>query len=228
MDLHLRKLWAAATASLVACTAVVSADYSQQQNQNNQPAQPGQMNNQQPMVRNAEGPDTMITPSANIANRFFVTGEALFWWAREGGLEYAVVDRAYNDEDSILNDGQFLNPDTRWNTGFRIGLGYVFKHDNWDLNASWTYFQSRSDSHSTESDHQVLPLWSNVPTNGANLTAESADAKWKVRLNIVDLEMGRAFMTSKWLVVTIRGFFIEISLLRGASTWHARARPRGA
>lgn len=266
-------------ASLVAFTAGVNADYAQP----NSPSGQTQMTNEQPMVRNGEGPDMMITPNANMTNRFFVTGEALFWWAREGGLEFAINDPCYSSEDAVFGDGRVLNPKTKWNTGFRIGAGYVFKHDGWDLKTDWTYFQSRpktyiggndccgscedscgcfSSSSSSSSSSLVssvssistvssaslisssasagdcgccsaeccssdcsagscfsgaseswcgptVPLYSDVPTNGTNLTVECAGAKWKVRLNMVDVELGRAFMTSKYLAlrpfISVRG-----------------------
>ncbi|MES2345597.1 MAG: Lpg1974 family pore-forming outer membrane protein [Chlamydiota bacterium] len=210
MDLNLKKMWPALAASLVAFTTVVNADYNSS-SQNTMTQQNGtqvQVNVQnQPMVKNGVGPDMMITPNAYHTNTVFFSGEALFWWAREGGLEFGIQDSEYDDANSIINNGKMLEPCPGWNAGFRLGLGYVFHRDGWDLDLWWTHYQNGQGDCDDDCDDccvvpdvaPIITMWSDLPTDGNNLTADDYSTKWKVNLNIVDLELGRAFMTSKWL-----------------------------
>lgn len=210
MDWNLKKMWPAASASLVAFTAVVNADYnSQQQNtmsQGNGNGQQAQYNiqNSTVMVNNGVGPDMMINPNAYHTNTVFFSGEALFWWVREGGLEFAIQDPDYIDDGSIIENGTMLEPTPGWNAGFRLGLGYVFHRDGWDLDLWWTHYQNgQSDDDCDDCCETALspciPIWSDLPTDGNNLLAADFSQKWRVNLNVVDIELGRGFMTSKWL-----------------------------
>lgn len=213
MDLNLKKMWPALAASLVAFTTVVNADYnsssnSQQKSMTDQNGNQANMNNHA-MVMNGKGPDMMITPNAYHTGTVFFSGEALFWWAREGGLEFAIQDPSYNGTYNIINDGQMLEPCPGWNAGFRIGLGYVFTRDGWDLDLWWTNYSNGQGSCGNDCDDccvapvttPVITMWSGLPVSdvGENIQAADYTTKWKVDLNVVDLELGRAFMTSKWL-----------------------------
>lgn len=209
MDWNLKKMWPAASASLVAFTAVVNADYnSQQQNSMSQGNGNGQtqinIQNSQVMVNNGVGPDMMITPNANHTNTVFFSGEALFWWAKEGGLEFAVQDASYIDNGSVIQNGKMLEPDPGWNAGFRLGLGYVFHRDGWDLDLWWTNYENGQgdddcDDCCENSLSPSMAIWTGLRTDGNNIVAANFDTKWRVNLNVLDLELGRGFMTSKWL-----------------------------
>jgi hypothetical protein len=236
MDLNLKKMWPALAASLVAFTTVVNADYnSQQKSMTDQSGNQPKMQNNQTMVTNGKGPDMMITPNAYHTNTVFFSGEALFWWAREGGLEFGIKDPAYDSTYNVINEGQMLQPCPGWNAGFRIGLGYVFDRDGWDLDLWWTNYnngQGDCDDDCSELCSTVSPIitmWSDLPpTTDDNIRAADYRTKWKVDLNIVDLELGRGFMTSKWLelrpFVGVRGswiidrYKINYSTLSGVET----------
>lgn len=208
MDWNLKKMWPAASASLIAFTAVVNADYnSQQQNTmstGNGTGQQINVQNSQVMVNNGVGPNMMINPTAHHTNTVFFSGEALFWWVREGGLEFGIFDPDYVDVGSIIESGKMAQPSPGWNCGFRLGLGYVFNRDGWDLDLWWTHYTNGQSSNDCDDCcvselNPIIPLWSDLATDGNNLYAADYSQKWRVTLNVVDLELGRAFMTSKWL-----------------------------
>jgi hypothetical protein len=215
MNGKFKKMWPAFAASFVACTAFVNADYAPSTSSTKTQQTPMQ---DRTLVHNGKGPDMMITPNAYLTNRVFFTGEALFWSAREGGLEFAVEDCDYTDTTSTFGNGNMLNPSPKWNVGFRLGLGYTFKHDGWDLLLKWTNFNSKGHSNNEDDCCSTLncpavTMWSNLPSDGNNLVAASASGHWKAKLNVVDLELGRAFMTSTWLelrpFVSVRGAWIK-------------------
>lgn len=170
-------------------------------------------------------PPKVINPSARPMTphkNWMLSGEALYWNAHEEGLEYAVQDDAYVTATSSFRNAEFLRPKFRWDWGFRIGLGYVIDRDGWDICAKWTHFYTRSKGTSSccGQSADLFPLLSNLPlasptsAGAANLIADGgAVAHWRLRLDLLDLECGREFMTSKWLSlrphVGLRGAWIR-------------------
>lgn len=86
----------------------------------------------------------------------YVSGEALFWQAFEGGNDYAYVTSARGP--SFEGNSQWLNFD--WNWGFRTEIGYRTSHDNWDLALHYTWFYDKADSHAgAPAGGEVFPLF---------------------------------------------------------------------
>ncbi len=125
---------------------------------------------------------------------FSVEADFIYWRADEGGLEYATSGKHVE------------KPHIKWDPGFKIGIGYVLEqHDFWDIFLRWTHFQSHQHG---KKDGTVLPWWSPTFLGGA---ATSAKAKWKLRFNLLDLELGHDYFISK--AIAIR----PLLGLRGAS-----------
>lgn len=136
-------------------------------------------------------------PNAQPTRRFSFLVEGLFWWAQEGGLEFAISDPCYNAKHAHLGDAQFWNPKTTWSTGFRLSGGYVLPHDGWNLTASWTKFQNDPQTTTLENKNtHLIPLFSPLEPAKTNLTVSTATARWKMALNLLDTELGRAFLVS--------------------------------
>lgn len=87
----------------------------------------------------------------DCCGKFFVGAELLYWRAFESGLDECVPGRS---SDTITSDGKVIStfdgrsrePDFRWNPGFRIGAGYEFGCNCWDVAAIWTHFNSNTHS----------------------------------------------------------------------------------
>lgn len=152
-----------------------------------------------------------VRPKIKGGYDLFVTGDLLYWQANENGLSF-VID---NKQDiGLINDGHIEDPNFKWNWGFRVGLGYNFCHDGWDLYANWTHLISFADrSTSTVPNGELYTTVNNTheTTFDQKTTAASATAHWELPLDVIDLELGREFFTSRWL--TLRPFFG----VRGAS-----------
>jgi hypothetical protein len=200
---NLKKMWPAAAASLVAFTSLLSAaDDAQVRNLENRVSALEQK-------RSARG---MINPNAGPCvngSDFFITADLLYMQAHQDGLTYGIENK---DGNTFVNDGDMKDPHFKWNVGFRVGLGYKLPCDGWDLTLDWT----RIHNHASNKDDQPLPgtiyaSWgnpqaANVANTGTfnDIEAEEAKVHWRLRLNVLDLELGRAFYTSKWL--TLRPF----------------------
>lgn len=204
MDSNLQKMLLAASTSLVAITSLLTADYDDAQLRN--------LENRVCILEQKKGACGMINPAARptVCNGVdvFVVGEFIYWKPSENGLGFAIEDP---ENPLFLTDGHVENPKFKWSPGFRVGLGWNMCHDGWDVYLSWT----RLNSHAKHTDHApnggiLMPTFENpnflVPPQDIldfTLVSEAA-MRWKMRLNVLDLVLGREFFVSKWL--TLRPF----------------------
>lgn len=110
-------------------------------------------------------------------------------------------------------DGKYLNPRSKWNFGFKFGIGYNSTRDGWDFQLLWTHFRNRASKTDTAvptTNNTLLPLWSAFASSAAGGTTQnnmilftsSINSNWKLELDLIDLDMGREFWNSKY--VTLR------------------------
>ncbi|MBX9745124.1 MAG: hypothetical protein K2X08_07950, partial [Chlamydiales bacterium] len=77
----------------------------------------------------------------------YVSADALYWKAFEGGTDYLMKVKAINSSTApgpIV--GYSLMPEFNWQWGFRIEVGYRTAHDDWDLAAHFTWFYNKANS----------------------------------------------------------------------------------
>ena len=161
-------------------------------------------------------------------NGAFVTGDFLYWYARESNLEYAYENTFFNEPTGAATTRQFGYATkhhyvhSKWSPGFRAGLGWNTAHDGWDLYANYTYFTN----HNKHSERSKIPQFSDAdearvvlsvdgiknlndpwansdntfPTGGA-IEALTMDGKWRLVFNQLDLELGRKFWVSKTMAL---------------------------
>ena len=127
----------------------------------------------------------------------FLTADLLYFTPRENGLEFAVKGNPLSapDTSAKLKD---LNFD--WELGVRVGLGYNIPHDQWDIYLNWLRFYPNA--HGEAKGHDLSSVWTNpilIPPNPNPAIANSADGHWNMRLDQLDLELGREFFVSRWL-----------------------------
>jgi hypothetical protein len=140
----------------------------------------------------------------------FVQGDALLWQASESNLGYAIKNTG---STTYLNDGKLVKPFFPWEWGFKLAVGSNMMHDGWDTFVEWTRFYTLNTEHGVSADPGkiLFPTYVNaaLATDGSTPGAidsgfQGASAYWKLRLNILDLNLGREFYVSKWL--TLRPF----------------------
>ncbi len=149
----------------------------------------------------------MVNPSSRFEVEkgwnLFLTTEFLWWVAKEEGLYY--VQNGYTGAttsalppDATKNfDGHLEKVHPHFRPGFRIGLGGNMGYDEWDLFLNWTWFKSTARG---SKQGALLTLWSHPEVSdelGNPQGATSAKARWHLHLNLLDLEMGRAFWVGK-------------------------------
>ncbi len=200
MNWNLRKM---TTALAVSCAAFTNFMHA---------AEDTQLRNLENRVSSLEqrrGSNCVINPPARCFScdraDVFIDASVFVWQATESGMEYA--QKTLGNTDNTASSNSFKKPQFDWDWGFKLGAGYNTPHDGWDLFLQWTRFHpSRTHRFSSVpaiAGNAVVPLLSpNTQLSGDETT--TASASWKFRLDMLDLELGREFYTSRWL--TLRPF----------------------
>jgi hypothetical protein len=167
------------------------------------------------------------------------TAEWLYWKASEKGLTYAIKGE-HNSQagpipQTILPKGRSHHPDFDHHSGYRLGAGWTMPHDHWDVYSTYTrYHMHDHDSVNigaqdpdivaganttdpvavTTPGQYIYPFWiAKLFINNLPATVNSASARWKLHLDMVDAELGKQFSISKWLAfrphVGIRAAWID-------------------
>ncbi len=158
-----------------------------------------------------------VSPKTCNGDFEFTVG-AVYWLAEEDGLEYAVRNEVIGNEGADVTTGNrslnnlvdstYLSPNFKKDFGLKLGASYTSPCDNWDINLLWTKFHQGS-SGKVEAEFEdnvtLLPLWSafQFPQagNAPILFASDIETFWKFDLNLIDLDLGRRFWTSKYLAL---------------------------
>ncbi len=146
----------------------------------------------------------VITPSGRpeVSNgvNLYLTGDYLYWIAQETGLNYAFKTGFLPLSFTPQGEGEDHYPQFSFDPGFRIGLGWNWPHDGWDLCAQWTRFHTAASDHTeTTSTKVVLPAFANP--EAAVFPFAKAHAHIRIQLNQIDTDLGREFYVSKWLTL---------------------------
>jgi len=146
-------------------------------------------------------------------NGDFVIEIAGFYWnAHQDGMEYAIENHVQaptfiRDEFELNNliNAEYQTPGFGWDFGFKAGVGYNSACDGWDFGITWTWYKGKANDQveAEFSDNQsLLPLWSAfMPRMGSPISAYEIETHWSLQLNLIDLELGREFWTSKYVTL---------------------------
>ena len=194
MHQNFKKTWLAASGLLVLATSFAHADSDMRSLENRVSA-----------LEHKKGGCGMINPPArpvvNDCTAITAFGDLLVWQAHENGLPIAVVA---TDPALPLKNAKVTDLDYDYDVGFRVGLDYDMAHDGWDLSLTWLRFYTDADAKGGSSSHTISPS-QGAPDFATVDAIGKTKAKWKGKLNQVDLDLGREFFVSKW--VTLRPHF---------------------
>lgn len=148
---------------------------------------------------------TCFTPSARpeICNGadFYVTGEFIWWTAREAGLAIA-ADGFSNGITGFSHSGKLHYVDFKWRPGFKVGIGLNLDHDCWDIYANYTWFQGKGGKRSVSSTPTETTIRTSLLTNATGLVNPiQVEGSWNLHFNVVDLELARNFYVSRCLAL---------------------------
>lgn len=129
----------------------------------------------------------------------------LFWQPIQENMQLGVV----SDNSAILDlvNGYEVPIGSSFRPGFQLGLGMNFDYDNWDSSLEYTWFISKQ--HTTTSvdannpSLAIFPAWQ-IPAI-TNPQYSAATETWKLWMNLLDWDLGRASSVGKQL--SLRPFF---------------------
>jgi hypothetical protein len=136
-------------------------------------------------------------PTVQNGADVFITADFIYWQASGTGLNYAFNGAPLGSVDTT---GHMKSPDFTYEPGFKVGLGVLCDHDNWDVYAEYTWLTvSKEDTKSTlngttASPVQIIPTWPGIETA---LVYQTASGEWSLNFNVLDFEIGRNFWISK-------------------------------
>ncbi|MDX8430749.1 MAG: Lpg1974 family pore-forming outer membrane protein [Candidatus Algichlamydia australiensis] len=145
------------------------------------------------------------TPSAGPRVKggagYFMTGSYLYWTGRESGLEF-VTSGVQNFGIEPEKRGEVFEPDFRYYSGFKFGLGVSLEHDDWDLFGQVTWIQPKGTKRFVTRDSATTDLqrtWYIGGSINSDFIPYKANAEWKLQFQVVELELGRNSFFSKYL-----------------------------
>lgn len=144
--------------------------------------------------------DRPVIESRNVD----IFANALYWHASEG-IDWAFTITIEQNLETV----DFKTFSFGWDPGFRVGIGYNMEYDQWDIQAYYTWF-STEEKATTSGDITSPFLGSKV---ALYTSYQAAKIDWKIRFNIIDLDLGRSFLVSHFLslrpFVGIKGGWID-------------------
>jgi len=131
-----------------------------------------------------------------LGGGWFATADLLYWRLYEGGNDFAYSDHSPAGLP-INGHMRTIVPDFEW--GFRIGLGYFFQRDGWDLYLNGTWFESDKTHYVQAGPNTVFYPNVPYPRPGALVTTvTTSSGKLEFNFRNLDLELGRGFYVSKY------------------------------
>lgn len=123
----------------------------------------------------------------------------LYWYAREKGLELGWL----RTPTTTITDFDMIHMDFKYKPGFKVALGTRTNYDNWGLSLEYTrmhgsFSKGKSVPQPTAStDPTIQSAWFvtlfKVPNPGINDNMFSTSNTWKLDLDMLDLELARAY-----------------------------------
>lgn len=122
----------------------------------------------------------------------FADASYILWQPTQDNMEFAAVapnGSSVTGDSTGKSTVYTLNP--TFKSGFKVGAGVNFDHDNWTNWAEYTWFRSTTTRSVSDLTNGLVAAMLLHPSD-QNHAYRSASAKWKVRMDLVDWALGRA------------------------------------
>jgi hypothetical protein len=121
----------------------------------------------------------------------FISGSFIYWQAIEGGLELGELSTSPIAILTQFNSDIEMN--FQYKPGFKAALGTQLDHDNWILftEYTWLHFSETTSIAVTDPSYYISTSWTRDVSTDPYFIYSTA--KWKLRYDIIDLELTRPF-----------------------------------
>lgn len=137
---------------------------------------------------------TTATPEIK-GGPWFATFDIIYWHIKMGGTEYAYSVSQFSNATPLPLNGDTKDNDFDWDWGLKVGLGYKTPHDNWDVYARYTWYETNDTDDSTKPFPSTLIALDRFDF----ITASRAKSHIDVDYNNVDFELARSYFLSSKL-----------------------------
>lgn len=130
---------------------------------------------------------------------YSIWGDFIYWQPRQDNMDVAFeVFNAIgsNAVDGLSwNSGRMANMNTAFKPGFKVGAGWAFDYDNWDVALEYTRLHANTHVTSTASPGGFLfERWANndlINSTGLNNSVNNLSDTWNLHFDHVTLEFAR-------------------------------------
>lgn len=155
------------------------------------------------------GPKTALARPEPHGQGWFLSIDVLYWQTKVDGAEYVASDSSFANTP-ISAVGRLKEVEFDFEFGLKVGLGYNFFHDGWDMGLQYTYFDQNAGNKTGTSSPAIL-----LPTTATLVIAEtsygdiatgavtppifctSATTDFKLDFDNLNLELGRNYFVSR-------------------------------
>ena len=131
-------------------------------------------------------------------NGVYVTGDFLYWKARNDDLVYVVQVAPTVGQTLTKFIVRPIEIDFEYKPGFRLGIGGDLPWNGWDLNLNWTRFSFDISSSTTSG---IADLSLNVGGFDSIFFGRRGKIQWDFNYNSLEFDFGRrAFLDSSWII----------------------------
>lgn len=133
-----------------------------------------------------------------------LSADALFWQTQADTTQYSLAV-SQNVPTQLPSNINIQNQSIDWSWGFKVGAGYTFDHDNWKLDAEYTWFRPEGKSRDTyptgTAGGYSIPFASvgvaTVFSENAAPMAKNVSSYYKLTYDFATLELSRSFCVSR-------------------------------
>ena len=163
--------------------------------------------------------------------------DLLYWFAKEDNISPCMtvvgVSSPIAGSESVYGGVNVTHLPPKWDPGLRVGIGYNFQRDGWDIDLNYLWYHNRrGETFSTPLfgsaaapffpspdqlalvDPWINPVIVNLSAPAFDNPAfDSVQALWTLTLNKIDLDFGRKFHISEYMAtrsyIGIRGIWFK-------------------
>jgi major outer membrane protein len=129
-----------------------------------------------------------------LSASIFVSGELLYWKARENGLSLAIKSKG---SPTFVEDGRVKDIDFQYDLGARITIDFSLpKYPKWELFLQGTHFHNYTHTDVKAKEDFLFPIWINAAATG-NGFIDAAKARWRLHFGMADLDLCRTVSLGK-------------------------------
>lgn len=125
---------------------------------------------------------------------FYITGDYLLWKAFVGKLEYAIDGLNFP-----TTSGETKELDWKWDSGFKVGIGYAFSDFQSDVYLNYTRFYTKAEGTALPQPGRLLYA---TYANPFLFDINAASSQFELNYNTLDLEWRKTFCITPCVLLT--------------------------